>query len=344
LRSTARIPSPRMPWRMSIHCEFARRYMREITYEQAATEAIQEEFRRNPRTVHLSTDLAADLQREFGADRIRVTPIAENNFVGASIGLAGSGFRVVANLRMATFGFVAMDQMMNHAAKITYMFGGQAKFPILIRMTVGAGFSGAAEHSISPYSMFMNVPGFKILLPTTPYDVKGLLKTALRDNNPVISFEHFLLGRTKGGVPEEEYFVPFGKACIRRRGSDLTVVALAKMAHMALEVAEELAEEGLSIEVIDPRTLIPLDKEMIVKSVRKTGRLVVIDEACQTCGAAAEIIALATSDRSAFKKLKSAPARVCGLDIPIPFSPPMEKYAIPDKAKLMKAIKGVLRK
>src|SRR5512136_633021 len=207
--------------------------MREITFEQAATEAIQEEFRRNPRTVHLSTDLAADLQREFGADRIRVTPIAENNFVGASIGLAGSGFRTVSNLRMATFGFVALDQMMNHAAKITYMFGGQAKFPLLIRMTVGAGFSGAAEHSISPYAMYMNVPGLKIILPTTPYDIKGLFKTAFKENNPVISFEHMTLGKMKGEVPEEEYFVPFGKACVRKKGTDVTVVALARMVYEA---------------------------------------------------------------------------------------------------------------
>jgi len=317
--------------------------MREITFEKAATEAIQEEFRRNPRTVHMSTDLAADLQREFGADRIRVTPIAENSFVGASIGLAGSGFRTVANLRMATFGFVAMDQMMNHAAKITYMFGGQAKFPILIRMTVGAGFSGAAEHSISPYSMYMNVPGLKVLLATTPYDVKGLLKTALRDNNPVISFEHMMVGAIKGAVPDQEYFIPFGKARIRRKGTDVNVVALAKMVNDALGAAKDLASENISLEVIDPRTLVPLDKETIIRSVKKTGRLVVVDEACQTCGAAAEIVALVTSDRGAFNKLKSAPARVCGLDIPIPFSPPMEKYAIPDKEKLVKAIRKVMR-
>jgi pyruvate/2-oxoglutarate/acetoin dehydrogenase E1 component len=316
--------------------------MREITYEQAATEAIQEEFRKNPRTVHMSTDLPADLQSEFGAKRIRVTPIAENNFVGASIGLAGSGFRTVSNLRMATFGFVALDQMMNHAAKITYMFGGQAKFPILYRMTVGAGFLGAAEHSISPYSMYMNVPGLKIILPTTPYDVKGLLKTALNDNNPVISFEHMLLGKIKGQVPEEEHFVPFGKACIRRNGADVTVVALAKMVYDVLDVAEDLAKESISLEVIDPRTLVPLDKETIIKSVKKTGRLVVVDEACQTCGAAAEIVTLVTADKSAFKKLKSAPARVCGLDIPIPFSPPMEKYALPGKGKIINAIKAVM--
>jgi acetoin:2,6-dichlorophenolindophenol oxidoreductase subunit beta len=316
--------------------------MREITYEQAAAEAIHEEFRKNPRTVHMSTDLAADLQKEFGSDRIRVTPIAENSFVGASIGLAGSGFRTVANLRMATFGFVALDQMMNHAAKITYMFGGQAKFPILIRMTVGAGFSGAAEHSISPYSMYMNVPGLKILLPTTPYDMKGLLKTALRDNNPVISFESVLLGKTVGKVPEEEYFIQFGKAQIRRKGTDVTVVALARMVYEALGAAEDLAAENISVEVIDPRTLIPLDKKAIIRSVRKTGRLVVVDEACQTCSAASEIVAFTASDKGTFNKLKAAPARVCGLDIPIPFSPPMEKFAIPDKAKIIKAIRSVL--
>jgi len=317
--------------------------MREITYEQAAKEAIQEEFRKNPRTVHMSTDLAADLQQEFGADRIRVTPIAENNFVGASIGLAGSGFRTVANIRMATFGFVALDQIMNHAAKITYMFGGQAKFPILIRMTVGAGYSGAAEHSISPYSMFMNVPGLKILLPTTPYDVKGLLKTALTDNNPVISFEPFLLGGMKGQVPDEEYSIPFGKASVRREGTDVTVVAFARMVYEALGAAEDLASEGISLEVIDPRTLVPFDGETVLRSVKKTGRLVVIDEACQTCGAAAEILALVSSDKEAFGKLKAAPARVCGLDVPIPFSPPMEKFAIPDKGKLIDAVLKIMR-
>jgi pyruvate/2-oxoglutarate/acetoin dehydrogenase E1 component len=316
--------------------------MREITYEQATLEAIQEEFRRDPRTVYMATDLSVELSREFGADRIRVTPIAENNFVGAAIGLAGSGFRTVANIRMATFGFVAMDQMMNHAAKITYMFGGQAKFPILYRMTVGAGISGAAEHSVTPYPMYMNAPGLKIILPATPHDAKGLFKTALRDNNPVVSFEHILLGGVKGEVPEDEYFIPFGQASIRREGTDVTVVALAKMVYEALDAAEELAEEGISLEVIDPRTLVPLDTDTILESVRKTGRLVVVDEACQTCGAAAEIVARVTADKAAFGRLKAAPARVCGLDVPIPFSPPMEKYAVPDKAKIEEAVRDVM--
>ncbi len=316
--------------------------MRQISCEQAGNEAIQEEFRRNPKTVHMSTDLPADLCKEFGADRIRMTPIAESSFSGAAIGLAGSGYRTVVNLRMATFSFVAMDQLCNHAAKITYMFGGQAQFPILFRMTIGAGFSAAAEHSISPYPMYMNVPGLKLILPGTPYDIKGLLKTALRDNNPVISFEHALLGGLKGEVPEAEYLIPFGQACIRRKGTDVTIVALSKMVYEALAAAQELKLEGISAEVIDPRTLVPLDKGTIFKSVKKTGRLVVVDEACLTCGAAAEIVALVTGEKSVFTKLKAAPARVSALDVPIPFSPPMEKYAIPDKNKVMDAVYEVM--
>ena len=316
--------------------------MREITFEQAILEAIQEEFRRDPRTVHFSTNLPRELCEEFGAGRIRVTPVAESSFVGAAIGLAGSGFRTVVNIRMATFGFVAMDQLMNHAAKITYMFGGQASFPVLYRMTVGGGIAAAAEHSVSPYPMYMNSPGLKIILPSTPYDAKGLFKTALRDNNPVVSFEHITFAGMKGEVPEDEYFVPFGQAAIRREGSDVTVVGLAKMAHEALAAADDLAAEGISMEVIDPRTLVPLDTGTILESVRKTGRLVVVDEACQTCGAAAEILALATSDKTTFARLKAAPARVCGLDVPIPFSPPLERFALPDKAAIVEAVREVM--
>lgn len=316
--------------------------MREISYEQASLEAIQEEFRRNPKTVHLSTDVQLELQKEFGDARVRGTPISESGFVGSAIGLAGSGYRTIANIRMATFGFVAMDQIVNHAAKITYMFGGQAKFPILYRMTVGAGNSAAAEHSISPYSMYMNVPGLKIILPTTPYDIKGLFKTALRENNPVISFEHTKLGAIKGKVPEEEYFIPFGEASIRREGTDITVVALAKMVFEATAAAEELAAEGTSLEVIDPRTLVPLDKETILSSVKKTGRLLVVDEACPTCGAAAEIVSLVTGDKEAFSRLKAAPVRVCGLEVPIPFSPPLEKHVIPDKDRIIAAVRQTI--
>jgi len=316
--------------------------MRKISYEQAASEALMEEFRRDEKTVHLSTDIPPDLRQEFGEARIRQTPISESCFVGAAIGLAGSGFRPVVNVRMATFGFVAMDQFINQAAKITYMFGGQTRFPIVYRMVVGASKSFAAQHSISPYSMYMNVPGLKIILPATPYDMKGLMKTAIRDNSPVISFEHMGLGAVEGEVPEDEYTLPFGQAVVRRTGTDVTVVALAKMMHDALAVAEELEQEGISMEVIDPRTLVPLDREAIKASVAKTGRLVVVDEACITCGVAAEITALVVEDEQIFKHLKSSPKRVCGLDVPIPYSPPMEQYALPDKEDIKAGVREAM--
>ena len=316
--------------------------MREITYMQASVEALQEEFRRDEKLVHIAADIAFELREEFGEARVRATPISESAFVGAAIGLAGSGFRAIADIRMAAFGFVAMDQMVNQASKITYMFGGQARFPILYRMRVGAGFSAAAQHSINSYPMFMNVPGLKIILPSTPYDVKGLLKTAIRDDNPVISFEHMTLGGVKGEVPEEEYTIPFGQAAIKREGTDVTVVALSKMVYEVLSAAEEMEKQGVSLEVIDPRTLVPLDKDTIRESVAKTGRLVVVDEACQTCGAAAEILSLVVEDDMTFSQLKSPTKRVCGLDVPIPYSPPMEQYVLPSKEKIIAAVNQVM--
>jgi pyruvate/2-oxoglutarate/acetoin dehydrogenase E1 component len=316
--------------------------MREITYAEAAMEALQEEFRRDDKTVHLATDMNEPLLEEFGGERVRSTPISESAFVGAAIGLAGSGFRPIVDIRMATFGFVAMDQLMNQAAKITYMFGGQAKFPILYRMTVGTGMSMAAQHSINPYPMYMNIPGLKIILPSTPYDMKGLLKAAIRDNNPVISFEHMGLEELTGEVPEEEYTLPLGQALTRKKGDDVTVVALSKMVHLSLELAEDMEKEGISIEIIDPRTLIPLDRDSIKASVMKTGRLVVVDEACRTCGTAGEIISSVVEDIRVFNGLKASPNRVCGLDVPIPFSIPMENYVVPDKKKIAAAIREVM--
>ncbi|MFC2007344.1 alpha-ketoacid dehydrogenase subunit beta [Chloroflexota bacterium] len=317
--------------------------MREITYTEASLEALAEELRRDEKVVLIMPGENPPLREEFGAARIRGAPISELALIGAAVGLAGSGFRPVIDIRISTFGFVAMDQFVNQAAKITYMFGGQAQFPIVYRMSVGAGNSMAAQHSISPYSMYMNVPGLKIILPATPYDMKGLLKTAIRDNNPVISFEHSRLKRgMKGEVPEEEYTIPFGVAEIRREGKDVTVVALAKMVHEALAAADELAVEGISVEVIDPRTLVPLDEETIRKSVARTGRLVVVDEACPTCGAAAEIASLVVEDSATFKSLKSHPRRVCGLNVPIPYSPPMEQYVLPNKDKIITAIREAM--
>jgi acetoin:2,6-dichlorophenolindophenol oxidoreductase subunit beta len=316
--------------------------MRKISYNQASVEALQEEFRRNDRLVHMAEDIHPELFQEFGGDRVRMTPISESAFVGAAIGLAGSGFRAVADVRMATFAFCAFDQFVNQAAKITYMFGGQARFPILYRQRNGLGASAAAQHSVNPYSMYMNVAGLKIIIPSTPYDLKGLLKTAMRDDNPVISFEHMKLGGVEGEVPEEEYTIPFGQAAIVKKGTDVTVVAISMMVYDALEAAGEMARQGISVEVIDPRTLVPLDRETIRKSVKKTGRLVVVNEACQTCSAATEILTVAVEDADTFRSLKAPAKRVCGLDVPVPFSPPMEKYSIPDKERIIEAVKQVM--
>jgi len=316
--------------------------VRSITYQEAVLEALQEEFRRDGKTLFMSEHLNMPLRDEFGDARVRETPISESAFVGSAVGLAGSGFRPIVDIGMATFAFVAMDQMVNQAAKIHYMFGGQAKFPIVYQMTVGTGLSMAAQHCVSPYPMYMNAPGLKIILPSTPYDVKGLLKAAIRDNNPVVSFQHMALGGVTGEVPEEEYVVPLGKADIKKEGSDVTVVALARMVHVALDAAHELEKAGISMEVLDPRTLVPFDRAAIRESVAKTGRLVVVDEACQTCGAAAEIISMVVEDGGTYRMLKSSPKRVCAPDVPVPFSPPMEQFVAPDKAKLIKAVHEVM--
>jgi pyruvate dehydrogenase E1 component beta subunit len=316
--------------------------VKKLSYQQAALEALQEEFRNDDKTLYMSEHVNEPLRQEFGLARVRETPISESAFVGAGVGLAGSGFRPVVDIGMATFGFVAMDQMVNQAAKITYMFGGQARFPILFRMTVGTGMSMAAQHCISPYSMYMNAPGLKIILPSTPYDIKGLLKSAIRDSNPVIYFEHMALGDFMGDVPEEEYLIPLGVADVKRSGSDVTVVALAKMVHVALDAASVLEGEGISVEVIDPRTLVPLDRPAIRASVEKTGRLIVVDEACKTCSAAAEIVSLVVEDATTYRALKVHPIRVCAPDVPVPFSPPMEQFVAPDREKVIAAIRRAM--
>ncbi|MGC2199788.1 MAG: pyruvate dehydrogenase complex E1 component subunit beta [Stellaceae bacterium] len=317
--------------------------MRELTYNEAAVEAIAEEMRRDPKIFYMSTDAIAPLLKEFGPERVRATPITEAAFTGMAIGAAGCGFRPIADWRQVTFCFVAMDQIVSQAAKIHYMFGGQVNFPILFRASVGGGGQVAAQHSQSPYSMFMNVAGLKMFLPSTPYDIKGLLKTAIRDNNPVISFESSRLMARKGTVPEEEYTIPLGKADIKRQGNDVTVVALAWLVHEALAAAEELAKEGISIEVVDPRTLVPLDTETIRNSVQKTGRLVIADEAGPTAGFAAEVAAVATEDPATFARLKAAVKRVCALQVPIPYSPILESHVFPDRQRIIAGVHEVLR-
>ena len=317
--------------------------MRELTYTEAAVEAVAEEMRRDPKIFYMSTDPISSLLNEFGAERIRATPIAEAALTGMAIGAAGSGFRPIVDWRQVTFGFVAMDQIVNQASKIHYMFGGQVRFPILYRAAVGGGTQLAAQHSQSPYSMFMNLAGLKMFLPSTPYDMKGLLKTAIRDNNPVISFESNRLMTRKGLVPEEDYTIPLGKADIKRAGSEVTVVALAWLVHEAMAAAEELAQERVSVEVIDPRTLAPLDTETIRNSVQKTGRLVIADEAGPTAGFSAEVAAVVTEDAATFAQLKAPVKRVCALQVPIPYSPVLEDHVFPDRKRIITGIREVLR-
>src|SRR4051812_35252499 len=316
--------------------------MRELTYGQAALEAIAEEMRRDPKIFYMSTDAIGPLLKEFGENRIRTTPITEAAFTGIGIGAAGCGFRPIVDWRQVTFCFVAMDQIVNQAAKIHYMFGGQVAFPMLFRASVGGGGKVAAQHSQSPYSMFMNVAGLKMFLPSTPYDMKGLLKTAIRDNNPVISFESSRLMGIKGPVPEEEYTIPLGQADVKRVGTDVTVVALAWLVHEALAAAEQLDAEGISVEIIDPRTLVPLDAEAIRKSVRKTGRLVIADEAGPTAGYAAATAAIASEDAATFARPKAPVKRICALQVPIRYSPVLESHVFPDRNRIIAGVREVL--
>jgi pyruvate/2-oxoglutarate/acetoin dehydrogenase E1 component len=316
--------------------------MRELTYSQAGVEAVAEEMRIDPRIFYMSTDPVAPLVKEFGEKRVKATPIAEAALTGIAIGAAGSGYRPIMDWRQVTFSFVAMDQIVNQAAKIHYMFGGQRTFPILYRANVGGGTRLAAQHCQCPYSMFMNLSGLKMFLPSTPYDLKGLLKTAIRDNNPVISFESNRLLASMGPVPEEDYAIPFGVADIKRKGSDVTVVAIAWLVHEALAAAEELAKSGISVEVVDPRTLVPLDVETIRASVRKTGRLIIADEAGPTAGFSAEVAAVVTEDRETFARLKAPVRRVCAFNVPIPYSPTLEDHVFPDRKRIIAGINDVL--
>jgi len=316
--------------------------MRELTYAEAGIEAVAEEMRRDAKIFYMSTDPITPLLAEFGDGRIRATPIAEGALTGMAIGAAGCGFRPIVDWRQVTFAFVAMDQIVNQASKIHYMFGGQRSFPILYRAAVGGGTRLAAQHAQCPYSMFMNLAGLKLFLPSTPYDMKGLLKAAIRDDNPVISFESNRLMGMKGPVPAEDYTIPLGQADIKRAGGDVTVVALAWLVHEALAAAEDLAKDGVSVEVVDPRTLVPLDTETIRRSVQKTGRLVIADEAGPTAGFSAEIAAIVTEDAATFARLKAPVKRVCALQVPIPYSPVLEDHVFPDRRRIADGIRALL--
>jgi len=276
---------------------------------------------------------------EFGDDRIRDTPISESACVGAAIGAAICGMRPVIDLMYLDFFPVAMDQIVNQAAKLKYMSGGQLRAPIVLRSCFGAFKADGPHHSQSFYSWFIHTPGLKVVIPSTPYDAKGLLIGAIRDNDPVIYLEHKALYKFKGLVPEEEYTIPLGKAEIKRKGEDVTTVATGFMVHKALEVADEAANEGISVEVIDPRTLWPLDKETILRSVEKTGRFVIIDEGYGPCGFGAEVASLVAEE--AFDYLDAPIKRVYSHHVPIPFSPVMKDFVIPGKDRILEAVRSI---
>lgn len=323
--------------------------MREITYRQALLEALREEMQRDESVFLLREDIAefggsykvtAGLLQEFGPERVRNTPISEAAIVGAALGAALVGMRPVAELMYVDFSAIAMDQIVNQVAKVRYMFGGKAKASLVIRTQGGAGRSSAAQHAQSLEAWFVHIPGIRVVQPSTPYDAKGLLKSAIRDDNPVLFLEHKLLYLVQGAVPEEEYLIPFGKADIKRPGNDVTVFATSRMVQRVLGAAEKLASEGIDVEVIDPRTLNPLDEDTLLASVRKTQRLVIVHEAYERGGIGAEIAALVAS--KAIDSLDAPIERVAGLNTPIPFSPKLEDYVVPNEARIMAGIKRVL--
>ncbi len=323
--------------------------MRTLTFAQALNEALKQEMRRDP-TIYVAGEdvgvyggifgVTAGLLGEFGEDRVRDTPITESAIIGSAVGAAAAGLRPVVELMFIDFIGVALDQLYNQAAKIKYMFGGKARLPIVLRTTCGAGMCAAAQHSQSLEAWMMHIPGLKVVVPSTPYDAKGLLITAIRDDNPVVFIEHKMLYGTEGEVPEEPYTIPFGQADIKREGTDVTVVATMAMVHKALSAAEELAREGVSVEVVDPRTLTPLDMETIINSVKKTRRLVVVHEAVKHGGAGGEIVASVAEE--AFDYLDAPPKRVAAPFTPVPFSPVLEQAFIPSVEKIVAAVKEVV--
>ena len=321
--------------------------MAQINFIQAINQALSEEMERDPLTFLMGEDvvLAAfgatkGLSKKFGPVRVRNTPISEAGFVGAAVGAAMSGTRPICEVEFASFFYCAFDQVCNQAAKLRYMSGGQAKLPITFRAVFGAMGGAAAQHSETVYAQFLSVAGLKLVVPSGPSDMKGLLKSAIRDDNPVIVFEHGGLGRLREEVPDGEHLVPLGKAAVKREGDNVTVVAIGAMVPKAMKVADKLAKENISVEIIDPRTLIPLDEDSILASVEKTNRAVVADEGHLRGGAASDLAAII--GEKGFDFLDAPVKRVASLDVPIPFSPPLEKAAIADEARIEAAIREVV--
>ncbi|MBI4553159.1 MAG: alpha-ketoacid dehydrogenase subunit beta [Candidatus Latescibacteria bacterium] len=323
---------------------------REITYAEAVREAIREEMRRDDHVFLMGEDVGAaggvfkvttGLYQEFGPERIRDTPISEAAIVGAGVGAAMTGMRPIVEVMFGDFITIAMDQIVNQAAKMCYMTGGQAKVPLVVRTTLGAGRSSAAQHSQSLQAWLAHIPGLKVAIPSTPYDLKGLLKTAIRDDNPVIVYEDKMMYNTKGLVPDEEYTIPFGTADVKREGKDVTIVATSSMVHTVLNAATKLEQDGISVEVVDPRTLVPLDMATIIASVEKTSRAVVIDEGYQRFGITAEIASLIADE--AFDYLDAPVKRIGAMDVPVPFSPGLEPLTIPNEERVIHTVKGLFR-
>ncbi len=312
---------------------------RQITISEAINEAIREEMRRDETVVLLGEDVAAPggvlkvtqgILDEFGPARVIDTPISEAGFTGLAVGGALTGIRPIVEIMFGDFMTLSMDQLVNQAAKIHYMSGGKFTVPLVVRTTMGAGRRAAAQHSQSLQAWVSHIPGLKVALPSTPYDAKGLLKTAIRDNNPVVFFEDKMMYQQKGAVPDpsEEYAIPFGVADTKREGQDLTIVATSSMVHVALEAADKLAEDGIEAEVIDPRTLTPLDEETLVASAKKTSRCIVLDEGYRRFGATAELGSVIAE--KAFYHLDAPVRRIAAMDVPVPFAPTLEDQTIPN--------------
>jgi pyruvate dehydrogenase E1 component beta subunit len=322
--------------------------MREITYSQAINEAIREEMRRDPGIVLLGQDIGAyggtfgvyrDLFEEFGEERVRDGPLSEAATAGFGIGLALAGMRAIVEIEFMDFSTLVLDAVANQAAKMRYFYGGRVKLPVVIRTPAATKLGLGAQHSQSLEAWYMHTPGLRIAMPATPYDAKGLLKTAIRQDNPIVFIEHVRLYGTKGEVPEDEYLEPLGRARIARAGTDVTIVAVAMMVHEALEAARQLEARGISVEVIDPRTLFPLDSETLLASVRKTGRLIVTHEGYRTCGIGAEIGQIALE--GAFDYLRAPVRRVAGADQPIPCGALQEKV-FPNRDRLVEAAAALM--
>ncbi|MCE5328881.1 alpha-ketoacid dehydrogenase subunit beta [bacterium] len=323
--------------------------MRELDYRDAIKEACIEEMDRDPRVFLIGEDIGvyggafraySGLLDKYGPERVINTPISEQAILGGAIGAALTGYRPVAEIMFIDFCTLAMDQIVNQAAKIKYMTGDALNVPMVLRTQGGAGRGIAAQHSQSLEAWFYHIPGLKVVMPATSYDVKGLLKTAIRDNDPVVFIEHKMIYLNKGPVPEEEYTIPFGVADIKREGKDVTIFAYSNMLFKALEAADDLAKEGISCEVFDPRTLVPLDIDALINSVKKTNKLVVVSEAAERGSIASDIMAIVND--KAFDYLDGPIKRVCGLNSAIPYNSKLEQACIPHKESIIKAVKEII--